>query len=145
MVASRPSTKFGPLVAGAEVNGVAVMVGMVRFTSRSSVSVELLLGLVLLLLAEIGLVPMVALALIGVDATPAPRGAGVTMKVNGTDPADTSRLPMLQVMAVPGPPACVPPPAQPAVGPTKVTPALTLMVNTVLVASDGPLFKTVRS
>ena len=62
MVASRVSTNRGPLATFPAVNGVAVITGMVRLMSRSSVTEALPLLVTLELMAEIGLVFKTAFA-----------------------------------------------------------------------------------
>src|SRR4051812_13889334 len=96
MVASRCTTKFGPLGAGAEVNGVPTMVGTVRLMSRSWIS-ELLL---LLFAGTPSFTEPVMLALLRfrvVEAVLLLSAGGVTMKLIGIAPAATVRVPKSHV------------------------------------------------
>jgi hypothetical protein len=143
MVASRCSTNFGPLLAGAEVNGVAVIVGMVRLMSRSTLVEALPKFVTLELMPEMGLVFSVALTLTTVEDVEGDSAGGVTTNEMLVAPAATESVFRLHVIVLP---ACETPPGHaPDANPVKVAPAGTFTVSTVFVESDGPEFNTVKS
>src|SRR4051812_11441893 len=138
MVASRCSTNLGPLAAGAEVNGVAVIVGMVRLMSRSTLVEALPKFVTLELMLETGFVFSVALTVTTVEAVEGDSAGGVTTNEMVVAPAATVSVFRLQVIVLP---TCETPPGHaPDANPVKTAPAGTFRVSTLFVESEGPAF-----